>query len=261
MSGSNILLMSESNSTGGPTFHPVYSLDGLGANDPPVITFSLTGAETFKDFTYAVPDDGNQFRQLFVTMCIAPFMTNVTTLRFEGSLVTSFNTLGTAGGVGGLAFFGTGSIGATPGSNFRFTRAATVDGAITVKLRIYTFGDVSGTNVFANNNNIDIVTTPSPSVTSFFDAFAGDCLFTLGTRNNWVAGRNFSVTNPLTYTYSPTGSAGVGVLDNGVSQALALEFQFLSVDVPTPSATWTFSSPQVGEKGAIAMESISGAIY
>lgn len=262
MSGTTNILIAPFISAG-EAFHPVYSLDGLGANDPPVITLNLTGAELFKDFTYAVPDDGNQHRWLYATMCIAPFMTNVTSLDFEGiSDLLPFNTLATSGPIGGLAFYSQGGIGATTGSAFRFNRAATVDGAITVYLRIYTFGDVGFSNVFSVNNNIDIVSTPSPTVTdAFSNASFGDCLFTLGSRNNWVAGRDFSVTNPLTYTYSPTGSAGVGVLDNGVSQALALEFQFLHAEQPTPSATWTFSSPQTGEIGAIAINSLSGVTY
>jgi hypothetical protein len=262
MSGSTNLLIASSGPSG-PVFHPVYSLDGLGANDPPVITLNLTGAELFKDFTYTVPDDGNQHRWLYATMCIAPFMTNVTALDYEGVTdLLPFNTLATAGPIGGLAFYSQGGIGAMTGSNFRFTRAAAVDGAITVYLRIYTFGDVGFANVFSVENNIDIVSDPTPTVTDTFnDAFFGDCLFTLGSRNNWVPGRNFSVTNPLTYTYSPTGSAGVGVLDNGVSQALALEFQVLHAQEPHPSATWTFTSPQPGEIGAIAINSLSGITY
>lgn len=262
MSGSNILLMSEQVEASGPTLHAVYSLDGLGANDPPVIPISFGAAATFVDFTYALPDDGNAHKRALCVMCFDPKETRVLSLSLGGTPVTfGINSIaGVNGGV--IVYYGVCFLDALTGSSWRLTRANAVDGAVTGNVRIYTFGNADGIDtIFAPSNFIDLNTTPAPTVNSGTDANIGDCLFTIAMRDDWAVGRNYSVTSPLTFTYSPTGSAGVGLLTNGVNGSAALEFQFVGSTIVTPSTTWTFTNVQPGAHGAVTMFNFEGAVY
>src|ERR1051325_2494757 len=244
------------------TVHPVYSIDGLGVNDPPVLPISFGATDTFVDFTYDLPDDGNAWKAILVLAVFNPTQTKILTLSLEGTDVVGFSAI-SGGLLPPLLYFGDGNLLSLVGSNWRLTRANALDGAIDGWLRIYTFGDVSNASgtIFDGTGHIDLNTTPAFTLTATSDAFAGSCLFTMAARNEWSAGRDFSVTDPLTYTYSPSGSAGVGLLDNTALTGAALEFQFISVDTPTPSVEWTFTNVQVGERGAIQMTSFNPAVY
>jgi hypothetical protein len=262
MSGTTNVLIAPFISSGAPpAVHPVYSLDGLGVDDPPVIPVSFGATDTFVDFTYALPTDGNAHIGIAVLATFDPVQTRVLTLNFEGSLAVNFNGAGPRGTGFLQTYLGRSVLGAASGSNWRLIRANAADGAITGNLRIWTFGDADNSSVFNSSVDLDINANPVRTVTSAFNARAGSCIMTVATRNDWIAGRNYLVTSPGDFTYSPTGSAGVGAMDNGATTSATMEFKFTSPAVATPTATWTFSSPQVGERAGLSIIAFDGATY
>lgn len=262
MTGTQSLLLSEFAPTGGgPTVHPVYSLDGLGVDDPPVIPVSFGATDTFFDFTYALPTDGNAHIGIAVLATFDPVQTRTLTLNFEGSLAVNFNGAGPRGTGFLQTYLGRSALGAASGSNWRLIRANATDGAITGNVRIWTFGDADNSSVFNVAVDLDINANPVRTITSPGNAGAGSCIMTVATRNDWVPGRDYLVTSPGDFTYSPTGSAGVGAMDNGATTSATMEFKFTSPSVVAPAATWTFSSPQVGERAGLSIIAFDGAAY
>lgn len=262
--------------TGSP--QAVYSLDGLGSNDPAVITVSFGSSDLEATFTYDIPDDGNLYAGVVVCQ-LSDVDDSPGNGMVQYGLKLGDQVLWEAGditdpGVHGATLvasshqrgtIGYGYIGPVAGRN-TWTITRQVSGAAaTWKLRIYGFGNMGQVLGVETGGSFDLSSNSIIwSESSGWIATEGDLIFSIATRMNGGSG-NFSISSPSNYTYSPTGSAGVGTLGANGSPAygMAIEFKIVngSPGVTSEQPTWTFTNGGVNEYAYAVTIGIQQASY
>lgn len=260
-------------------FWPVYSLDGLGANDPPIITINWGASSVAESFTYAPPTDpnplANSHRGVVVMMAsntgdLGLGGTGSMSLEYDGNALgnLSAESVSILSGSGSPSYLHDkaaicyGTIYGGSGDAWTITRVSAVAGATVWKIRIYTFANFNIAVGGSSGGSFDLSADGGVATTNPFDLpflSPSNLVFNAATRD--VVSANFLITSPGDFTYSPTGHDGEGALDGGSTQTMALEFKFEDGPVSGETNTWTFASPGVGEGAFTRAIAIIGAFY